>query len=131
MLPVDDDGVSPADGGGGVSRLEETAEEEEPDGRKRLRSDAARVLAPPPPLPLRPDREVVRDQVREQLSTTIVVIFLPVAVVVAAAACFSLLPPDLSEMSLGGPVADAREIFSSSNSAGPEARKRGQKLSKS
>ena len=31
----------------------------------------------------------------------------------------SLLLPDLSEMSLGGPVCDVTEIFSSSNSMGP------------
>lgn len=32
----------------------------------------------------------------------------------------SLLLPDLSEMSLGGPVCEFTEIFSSSNSMGPE-----------
>jgi hypothetical protein len=79
---------------------------------------------------LRADLVVVRDQVREQLSTTMVVIFLPVVVDAAAAVgivavvsaeevCFSALPPDLSEMSLGGPLADANEIFSGSNSTGP------------
>ena len=79
----------------------------------------------------RADLVVVRDQVREQLSTMMVVIFLPVVVVAAAgtdavaasaleAAAFSLLPPDRSEMSLGGPVAEANDIFSSSNSTGPK-----------
>jgi len=124
---VDDDDK---DGGGGVSRQlvsdggAADEEEEEEEGMKRLSKDAARVLAFPLPLPLRPEREVVLDQVLEQLSTTIVVIFLPV---VAAAGwpafCRSLLPPDFSDTSLAGPVADANEIFSSSNSAGPEARR--------
>ena len=78
----------------------------------------------------RADLVVVRDQVREQLSTMMVVIFLPVVVAVAGtdavaasaleAAAFSLLPPDRSEMSLGGPVAEANDIFSSSNSTGPK-----------
>jgi hypothetical protein len=79
----------------------------------------------------RADLVVVRDQVREQLSTMMVVIFLPVvggaaagtdaiAVKALEAAAFSLLPPDRSDMSLGGPVAEANEIFSSSNSTGPE-----------
>ncbi len=78
---------------------------------------------------------------REQLSTMMVVIFLPVvagaagtdAVAVNAlevAAALSLLPPDRSEMSLGGPVADANDIFSSSNSTGPaDVRQTKRKLS--
>jgi hypothetical protein len=117
-----------------------------------LSSEAARVLLLLPlplPLPLlimlvllRVDLVVVRDQVREQLSTTMVVIFLPVVVDAAAAVgivavvsaeevCFSALPPDLSEMSLGGPLADANEIFSGSNSTGPNNDNQNETLIKS
>ena len=105
------------------------------DGIKRLSNEAARVLVLLLLLLLwlllfRADLVVVRDQVREQLSTMMVVIFLPVVAAAAGAdavavnaleaAALSLLPPDRSEMSLGGPVADANDIFSSSNSTGPE-----------
>ena len=119
------------EGGGGVRRLlvKQLLVLAE-DGMKRLSNEAARVLLLL--LLFRAERVVVRDQVREQLSATRVVIFLPVvlaaggtgvAVVIRGwllVADLSLLPPDRSEMSLGGPVAEAIEIFSSSNSTGPE-----------
>ena len=123
------------EGGGGVRRLlVELVLALPEDGMKRLSNEAARVLLLLLLLLLllRADRVVVRDQVREQLSATRVVIFLPVvlaaggtgvAVVIRGwllVADLSLLPPDRSEMSLGGPVAEAIEIFSSSNSTGPE-----------
>ena len=135
---VDDDD---SDGGGGVSReLEQGPEEVEVDeveeGMKRLSKEAARALALPVPLEtvlLLAERDVVLDQVLEQLSTTIVVIFLPVAVVDVVAdvadgtICRSWLLPDFSETSLAGPVADASEIFSSSNSTGPVPEKEAEK----
>ena len=135
---VDDDD---SDGGGGVSReLEPGPEEVEVDeveeGMKRLSKEAARALALPVPLEtvlLLAERDVVLDQVLEQLSTTIVVIFLPVAVVDVVAdvadgtICRSWLLPDFSETSLAGPVADASEIFSSSNSTGPVPEKEAEK----
>ncbi len=69
---------------------------------------------------------MVRDHVLEQPSTIDVAkltVLLPEAddgtnKGPALAGGFSL-PPDLSEISLGGPVADAIDIFSSSNSIGP------------
>ena len=125
-----------SEGGGGVSRETEAdppAEDVE-EGMKRLSNEAARALAfPLLLLLLRPDREVVLDQVFEQLSKTIAkdVTFLPVAVVgcAAVAFCRSLLPPDFSDTSLAGPpVAEANDIFSSSNSIGPEAKNKDKKF---
>ena len=126
-----------SEGGGGVSRETEAdppAEDVE-EGMKRLSNEAARALAfPLLLLLLRPDREVVLDQVFEQLSMTIAmdVTFLPVAVVgcAAVAFCRSLLPPDFSDTSLAGPpVAEANDIFSSSNSTtGPEAKNKDKKF---
>ena len=126
------------EGGGGVRRelvegllLLVLAE----DGMKRLSKEAARVLLLLLlllQLLFLAERVVVRDQVREQLSAMMVVIFLPVVLVVTGVgaavvirgllvvAALSLLPPDRSEMSLGGPVAEAIDIFSSSNSTGPK-----------
>ena len=133
-----DDDEDDSDGGGGVSReLEQGPEEVEVDGveegMKRLSREAARALALPVPLEtvlLLAERDVVLDHVLEQLSTTIVVIFLPVVVVDVADAdaadgtiCRSWLLPDFSDTSLAGPVAEASEIFSSSNSTGPAPEK--------
>lgn len=93
-----------------------------PDGKNKLRRDEARVF---PLFPLE-DWGMVRDHVLEQpsaIEAANVTVLLPEADVGTntgpeAAEGFSL-PPDLSEISLGGPVADAIDIFSSSNSIGP------------
>lgn len=93
-----------------------------PDDENKFNKDEARVF----PLLSFEDGGVVRDHVREQLSTVEVAkvnFRLPEADVATNTGPdergFFSLPPDLSEMSLGGPVADAIDIFSSSNSIGP------------